>query len=70
MCVFQSPTTAAETILYPLLSTAMEGVTAQYMEDCVAVPPAKNAKDSEFGRRLYELTQGLLAPWLLADEAR
>ncbi|XP_022688995.1 dehydrogenase/reductase SDR family member on chromosome X-like isoform X2 [Varroa jacobsoni] len=65
---FISPMTASETILFPLLSTTMENVTCQYMENCQVVPPAKKTMDSKFNRQLYELTRHLLAPWLLVDQ--
>lgn len=64
---FQSPVTAAETILFPLLSTTFEGITGQYMENCEILPPAKKARDPKFCENLHKLTTALLSPWLSSD---
>lgn len=54
----------AETTLYATLSEELDGNCGDYLEDCKIVIPSARARDVPTQDRLWEITHGLLAPWL------
>lgn len=60
-------TQGAETTLYAALSTDLNDVSGVYLEDCDLKEPSKVAQSIDEQERLWEVTKGLLSPWLTTD---
>lgn len=54
----------AETTLYAALSKELNGASGAYLEDCAIKTPSSRALDKQDRRRLWDLTDELLKPWL------
>lgn len=54
----------AETTLYATLSTELDNMSGQYLEDCTIKSPSKIAYNMNEQNHLWEVTLGLLEPWL------
>jgi NAD(P)-dependent dehydrogenase (short-subunit alcohol dehydrogenase family) len=59
--LLSSPEKGAATTLYLATSPAVEGVTGKYFKDKKPVKPSRQASDPETGRRLWALSEALVA---------
>jgi len=56
-----SPEQGARTVVYAAASAELEGVTGQYLVRCRQHTPSRAARDPDAARRLWELSERLLA---------
>lgn len=61
-----STTDGAATTVFAVASPDLEPLRGAYLERCHPVPCAPSALDPAFGRRLWEWSERLLAPWTKA----
>jgi hypothetical protein len=64
----QDMTQGAETTLYAALSPELKDISGHYLEDCALKEPSKISKKLEDQERLWEVTKGLLEPWLTKSD--
>lgn len=63
-------TQGAETTLYAALSPELQDLNGLYFEDCAVKEPSKISMNLDDQERLWEITRGLLEPWLTIVDSR
>lgn len=60
----------AETTLFAALSSELEylNMSGEYLEDSAVKKPSRAARNASYQEHLWQLTEGLLQPWLTVKE--
>lgn len=58
----------AETTLYATLSRELEDMNGQYLENSALKTPSAPARDVDGQEHLWEVTKGLIEPWLTSKD--